>query len=311
MEQEYTSLPEEFSSEAAESASLPEEYPAVDPSAEGIPPRAKMSRAKYLLVAGLLLTTTTLAAVTGGSAAPPDIPASVDHTDASDASELLDTSWQYENGAVVHFSDGVGWWEKDGQLLRFTWDRQPDGAAPYTCGYVEVTSAASSIALRSITASDKAWAQDGTLRMSEPFDGLASAQPIFDYTVPNAAAYLERPTLSLLTGYDWMPVDPSGLVYYTELHFDTDGTGRFGLGSGGSSTQSSYRFIWEPSELPYEARVHIQNDGDVVFSDGSGTTLTSRAPRLDCALLFTTEGMQLAVINLFSDGCTMLVPTEK
>lgn len=312
MEQEYIPLPEEFSPPPENRP--PEEYPAADPSADGIPPRAKMSRAKYLLVAGLLLTTTTLTAVTGGtggSAVPPDTPIPVDRTDALNISELLDTSWQYENGAVVHFSDGVGWWEKDGRLLRFAWDKQPDGTAAYTCGYAEVTSAASSTVLRSVTASDTAWVQDDTLRMSEPFGGLAGAQPISGYTAPDAAAYLVRPTLSLLTDYDWAPADPSGPVYYTELHFDTDGTGSFGLGSGGSGTQSSYRFTWEAPELPYEARVRIWNDGDVVFSNGDGTTLTSRAPRFDCALLFTADGMQLAVIDLFSDGCTMLLPTAK
>ena len=310
MEREYTPIPEEFSS-SPESAPLPKEFPAADPSADGIPPRAKMSRAKYLLVAGLLLTTTTLTAVTGGSGAQPDDPAPVGRTDAPSASELLDTSWQYENGAVVHFSDGVGWWEEDGQLLRFTWAGQPDGAAAYTCGYAEVTSAASSTVLRSVTASDTAWVQDDTLHMSEPFGGLADAQPISGYTLPPAAAYLTRPTLSLLTGYDWVSDDPSEPVYYTELHFDADGTGSFGLGSGGSGTQSSCRFTWEAPELPYEARVRIRNDGDVVFSNGDGTTLTFHAPQFDCALLFTADGMRLAVINLFSDGCTMLSPTAK
>ena len=165
--------------------------------------------------------------------------------------------------------------------------------------------------LRSVTSSDTARVQGGTLRMGEPFDGLAEALPLSGYTVPDAAAYLTRPTLDLLTGYDWTPTEASGTIYYTELHFAADGTGTFGLGSDGSGTQSTYPFTFEMSDLPYAARVRLLSEGDVVFSTGSGTTLTSQSPQLDCALLFTTDGMQLAVIRLFSDGCTMLSPTAK
>ena len=177
--------------------------------------------------------------------------------------------------------------------------------------YADITYASSSLVLRSVTSSDTARVQGGTLRMGEPFDGLAEALPLSGYTVPDAAAYLTRPTLDLLTGYDWTPTEASGTIYYTELHFAADGTGTFGLGSDGSGTQSTYPFTFEMSDLPYAARVRLLSEGDVVFSTGSGTTLTSQSPQPDCALLFTTDGMQLAVIRLFSDGCTMLSPTAK
>ena len=66
--------------------------------------------------------------------------------------------------------------------------------------------------------------------MGEPFDGLAEALPLSGYTVPDAAAYLTRPTLDLLTGYDWTPTEASGTIYYTELHFAADGTPYLGHG---------------------------------------------------------------------------------
>ncbi len=218
MVQEFTSAPEEFS-QPPETAALPEEFPALGTREE--PPRRGRSRMKYLLAAGLMLLTAAWSLAPDRPAPTPDTPPDVTLPDGSggpseaDVAELLDTSWQYENGTVVHFADGVGWWEKDGQLLRFTWEA---GA---------------------------------------------------------------------------------------------DGTGTFGLGSDGSGTQSTYPFTFEMSDLPYAARVRLLSEGDVVFSTGSGTTLTSQSPQLDCALLFTTDGMQLAVIRLFSDGCTMLSPTAK
>lgn len=314
MAQEFTPAPEEFSP-PPETAALPEEFPALGTREE--PPRRGRSRIKYLLAAGLMLLTAAWGLALDRPAPTPDTPPDVTLPDGSggpseaDVAELLDTSWQYENGTVVHFADGVGWWEKDGQLLRFTWEAGADGAVAYTCGYADITYASSSLVLRSVTSSDTARVQGGTLRMGEPFDGLAEALPLSGYTVPDAAAYLTRPTLDLLTGYDWTPTEASGTIYYTELHFAADGTGTFGLGSDGSGTRSTYPFTFEMSDLPYAARVRLLSEGDVVFSTGSGTTLTSQSPQLDCALLFTTDGMQLAVIRLFSDGCTMLSPTAK
>ena len=226
---------------------------------------------KYLLAAGLRLLTAAWGLALDRPAPTPDTPPDVTLPDGSggpseaDVAELLDTSWQYENGTVVHFADGVGWWEKDGQLLRFTWEAGADGAAAYTCGYADITYASSSLVLRSVTSSDTARVQGGTLRMGEPFDGLAEALPLSGYTVPDAAAYLTRPTLDLLTGYDWTPTEASGTIYYTELHFAADGTGTFGLGSDGSGTQSTYPFTFEMSDLPYAARVRLLSEGDVVF----------------------------------------------
>ena len=314
MAQEFTPMPEEFSP-PPEAAALPEEFPASGTREE--PPRRSRSRMKYLLAAGLMLLTAAWSFAPGRPAPTPDTPSDVTLPDGSDgyseadAAELLDTSWQYENGTIVHFADGVGWWDKDGRLLRFTWEAGSDSAADYTCGYADVAYASSSTVLRSVTSSNTARVQGGTLRMGEPFDGLAEARPLSGYTVPDAAAYLMRPTLDLLTGYDWTPAEASGLIYYTELHFAADGTGSFGLGSDGNGTQSTYPFTFKMSDLPYAARVRLLSEGDVVFSPGSGTTLTSQAPQLDCALLFTTDGMQLVVIRLFSDGCAMLSPTAK
>ena len=131
MAQEFTPAPEEFSP-PPETAALPEEFPALGTREE--PPRRGRSRMKYLLAAGLMLLTAAWSLAPDRPAPTSDTPPDVTLPNGSggpseaDVAELLDTSWQYENGTVVHFADGIGWWEKDGQLLRFTWEAGADVA---------------------------------------------------------------------------------------------------------------------------------------------------------------------------------------
>lgn len=238
MEQEYTSVPEEFSS-SPESTAPPKEFPAADPSADGIPPRAKMSRAKYLLVAGLLLTTTTLTAVTGGSPNATRIEIAP-----------TGTSWECPDGTLVHFEDGYGWFQKGEYLHRLGWwppeaDELEEDEPYHTVRYetyerpgqptdVDPFELAEPMSGRHGVVDRMEAYSDGTIRIVIPAEDYKEgtyAKQVRDYVPPEGVKdALARPTVEQLSQSRWFMVKASGSIYLTQLQFGevkyrTDGLG--------------------------------------------------------------------------------------
>lgn len=326
MEQEYIPLPEEFSPPPENRP--PEEYPAADPSADGIPPRAKMSRAKYLLVAGLLLTTTTLTAVTGGS--PNATRIEIDPTG---------TSWECPDGTIVHFEDEYGWFQKGEYLHRFGWwppeaDELEEDEPYHAVHYETYESPGQPIDVDpfelaepmsgGLSVDDRMEAySDGTIRIMIPAEDYKEgtyAKQVRDYVPPEGVKdALARPTAEQLSQSRWFMVKASGSIYLTQLQFGeveyrTDGLGFegeavIGFGSGGSSTLATYRghytgVAWEDTRRNTFPTLMSLTVFDLISGD-----LDIPVVGLEMAFFFRTDGVYLLVKNP-QGGISMLAPAE-